>query len=255
MCFDHDSRPPIPPIAGAAVDGARVTVRSEDGTEFAAYHARPEAAGKAALLILPDVRGLHPFYEELALRLAETGVEALAIDYFGRTAGTAPRGADFEHSPHVEQTHYVTLLADAKAGRDVLAAEESGRRMLSMGFCFGGRLAFLSATRPELKLAGAIGFYGSVAGPGRAGMPAPVDLAADVSCPILGLFGGDDQSIPDQSIAAYSLALESAGVDHDLVVYPGAPHSFFDRKADSFASASDDAWRHVLAFIERVTSL
>ena len=203
--------------------------------------------------MLPDVRGLHPYYEELGLRLAEAGIDALAIDYFGRTAGTGKRGDDFEYAPHVEQTRYETLLRDAAAAAADLRERRGVRALFTVGFCFGGRLAFLSATRAELALGGAIGFYGGPVGPGRAGMPAPVDVVEQVGCPILGLFGGADQGIPRDNVAAFDEALTRAGVDHELVTYDGAPHSFFDRKADAFAEASADSWRRVLQFVRRLT--
>ena len=69
--------------------------------------------------------------------------------------------------------------------------------------------------------------------------------------PILGLMGGDDAGIPAEDVAAFERALAEAGVEHELVTYPGAPHSFFDRKQDEFADASEDAWNRVLAFIKR----
>ena len=250
MCFGPESRPPIAPIAGAAVDAERLELTSADGLRFAAFAADASQPSGAGVLILPDVRGLHRFYEELALRFAEAGIDALAIDYFGRTAGTDPRPADFDHGPHVQKTHYSDLLADARAGADALRARRPEvRALISVGFCYGGRLAFLTATRAELGLSGAMGFYGVVKGPGRAEMPAPLDLAAEVRCPILGLFGGDDPTIPRESIDEFGRALDAAGVEHDLVVYPGAPHSFFDRKAEQFGEESADAWRRVLDFV------
>lgn len=218
-----------------------------------AFHARPDAHSGAGMLILPDVRGLHTFYEELALRFAEAGIEALAIDYFGRTAPQPPRGREFEYNPHVEQTRYATLLADMKAGRDALAERAGVRATFSVGFCYGGRLSFLAATRAELDLSGAVGFYGIPAGRARVDLPAPLDLAAETRCAVLGLFGGDDASIPTDSVAAYDRALSDAGVEHDLTTYPGAPHSFFDRKAADFAAESADAWRRVLEFVGRLT--
>jgi carboxymethylenebutenolidase len=63
--------------------------------------------------------------------------------------------------------------------------------------------------------------------------------------------GGADQGISAQDVAAFEEALDAAGVEHELVTYEGAPHSFFDRKYEEFAEASEDAWRRVLAFIER----
>lgn len=231
--------------------GGRLELESTDGTHFAVYSATPTSPSSAGVLVLPDVRGLHPYYEELALRFAEAGHHALAIDYFGRTAGTDPRGDQFDHMPHVNQLSYETLLADVAAGRAQLADPDGVRAVFTVGFCMAGRLAFLTATRPELQLSGVICFYGSPVGQGRAGMPAPADLAGEVRCPVLGLFGGADQGIPVESVEAYRETLNAAGVENELVVYPGAPHSFFDRKAADYADASADAWQRVLDFIRR----
>src|SRR6185369_10047749 len=80
MCFDLDSRPPIDPIAGGSLDAGPLTLTSADGTAFRAFGARPANPSGAGIVILPDVRGLHPFFEELALRHAEHGIAAVAID-------------------------------------------------------------------------------------------------------------------------------------------------------------------------------
>jgi carboxymethylenebutenolidase len=250
MCHELDSAPPIPALRGAAVSHDDLALESSDGTRFAAFLASPDEPAGNGVVILPDVRGLYRFYEELALRFAETGVDALAIDYFGRTAGTGPRGADFEFMPHVQQTRYPQLLADIRAAADHLRAERRTRALFSVGFCYGGRLAYMTATRHELELAGVVGFYGVPVGPGRAEMPAPAELAPEMRCPVLGLFGGDDPGIPAESIEAFEQALAEAGVEHDVVTYPGAPHSFFDRRAELFAPESADAWRRLLDFVQ-----
>src|SRR5689334_3216412 len=104
MCFDLDSRPPIVPIAGGALDSSELVLEAKDGNRFRAFRARAAEMTGAGIVIIPDVRGLHPYYEELALRFAENGVDALAIDFFGRTAGAEPRGEGFDHMPHVPQT-------------------------------------------------------------------------------------------------------------------------------------------------------
>lgn len=253
MCFDADSHPPIPPIAGAAVDGELVTLTAADGNRFTAYRARAREHGRARMLVLPDVRGLFTFYEELALRFAEAGIDALAIDYFGRTAGLGARAGEFEFRPHVDQTTWAGLSADIAAGVAELRADAPHAAVFVVGFCFGGRLAFVSAIL-GLGLAGVIGFYGPPLG-ARQDIPAPAEVAGAMDSPVLGLFGGADPSIPADMVARFEDALASAGVPHELVTYAGAPHSFFDRKADAFGDASRDAWRRILAFVaERSTA-
>jgi carboxymethylenebutenolidase len=250
MCFDPDSRPPIPPIAGGAIDAREMTLTSADGTRFSGYHARPLEPTGVGVLVLPDVRGLHAYYEDLAVRFAEHGAEALAIDWFGRTAGLGRRVPGFDSMAHVERTTWPGLSADIAAGAAWLRGAEGGRvrALFVVGFCFGGRLAFVSATL-GLDLAGVIGFYGGLVGPGRGGVPAPVDVADRIASPVLGLFGGADTSIRASDIEAFDAALRVAGVEHRLVTYPDAPHSFFDRKADEFVRTSEAAWQEVLEFI------
>src|SRR4051812_11946165 len=101
MCFDTDSTPPIPAISGAAVSHDDLVLTAADGNEFAAFRAMPDGPAPTGVVILPDVRGLYRFYEELALRFAERGYAALAFDYFGRTAGVEKREDDWDYMPHV----------------------------------------------------------------------------------------------------------------------------------------------------------
>ncbi len=252
MCFDHDSRPPIEPIAGGALDGRLVESTAADGNVLAGFRARPTEPGGAGVVILPDVRGLHPYYEELALRFAERGIDALAIDWFGRTAGAARRGEDFDYAPHVTATTWAGISADIAAAVGALREDGVGS-VFTLGFCMGGRMAFLSGTL-GLELAGVRGLYGTLVGPWRNDAPAPVDHAASIASPVLGLFGGADQGITAEAIAAFDAALTAAGTAHRIVTYEGAPHSFFDRKAADFADASAAAWDEITAFIAALGS-
>ena len=248
MCFDVDSRPPITPIAGGALDSQELTLTAADGTRFSAFKARAAAPSGAGMIVLPDVRGLHAYYEELTLRFAEAGIDAVAIDYFGRTAGLGRRANDFEFMPHVDQTTLGGLTADITAAANELHRDGRVRALFAVGFCFGGRLAFLTPTL-GLGVAGGIGFYGWPSGPARNGTPAPAEVAGQIDGAILGIFGGADQGINAGVVEEFRKALATADVEHELVTYPGAPHSFFDRKADAFAEQSADAWRKVLEFV------
>jgi carboxymethylenebutenolidase len=248
VCFEPDSSPPIPVVAGAAVSHDELVLEASDGNRFAAFLALPEEPSDTGVVILPDVRGLYRFYEELALRFAERGYPALAYDYFGRTAGVETRGDDFEYRPHVE------ALSLEEIQRDVGAAVEhlrslGLREVFTVGFCMGGRQSWLAAAADH-GLAGAIGFYGR---PGEAsdGTPGPVQVVTRIDAPILALQAGADANITAEDNEQFEGALAEAGVEHELVVYEGAPHIFFDRKQEEFAAASEDAWARVLDFLER----
>jgi carboxymethylenebutenolidase len=247
MCFELDSLPPIPVLRGAAVSHEDLVLEAQDGNKLAAFAATPDGPSGVGVVILPDVRGLYRFYEELALRFAERGIAAVAIDYFGRTAGLGKRGDDFEYMPHVEQTTPKGVQADVRAAVEHLRAH-GAHTLFTVGFCFGGRNSWLAAAGDH-GLAGAIGFYGRP-GETRDGAPGPTQRAAELQAPILALQAGDDQNITAADNAAFEEALEDAGVEHELVTYEGAPHSFFDRRQEDFAGASEDAWAKVLAFIE-----
>src|SRR5207249_1024760 len=161
MCVDNDSRPPIPPIAGGSAGSRDFRLTSADGTRFMAHAARAGQPTGAGMVVIPDVRGLHPYYKELADRLAEVGVDAVAIGFFGWPLGLS-RWPD---------------------------------------------------------------------------RPKPIDAVSRYKCGVLSLFGGADQGIPQTAVDEFDAACRKAGVKHDSTVYPGAPHSFFDRKQTEFAEA------------------
>jgi carboxymethylenebutenolidase len=193
MCFGTTARPPLPPIAGGAgVAGSeRLVLEASDGNRFNAFSARANAPDAPGIMILPDVRGLHPFYEELATRFAEAGVNATAMDYFGRTAGLDERDDDFDHWAHVSQITVDGMGADTAATLAHIRSGAGGgsQAVYSVGFCMGGRISFNQAWRDH-GLAGVIGFYGGPQGRGPDDDSAPVKLALHYRCPVLGLLGG-----------------------------------------------------------------
>src|SRR5262245_32640849 len=123
MCFELDSSPPIPVIRGAAVSNEDLVLEARDGNRLAAFLAMPDESSDVGVVILPDVRGLYRFYEELALRFAERGFTAIAIDYFGRTAGIGKRGDDFEYMPHAQQTTADGVREDLAAALDYIRSQ------------------------------------------------------------------------------------------------------------------------------------
>jgi carboxymethylenebutenolidase len=241
MCFDTDSTPPIPVIAGAAVSHDRLTLTAADGNELAAFRAMPDGPATTGVVVLPDVRGLYRFYEELALRFAERGFVAIAFDYFGRTAGAATRDDDFDYAPHVQQTTPHGVQQDVGACVNHLRAVGC-TSIFTVGFCFGGSSSWAAAAGGH-GIKGAVGFYGR---PERM-----IDRVPHIDAPILALQAGADAHITHEHNLELERALRANGKEHELIEYEGAPHSFFDRKQEEFADASDDAWRRVLEFIGR----
>jgi carboxymethylenebutenolidase len=250
MCYDGNAQPPAPPGPAGATRAEDLVLTAADGAHFAAYAARPEVPGGAHILIYPDVRGLHQFYKDLALRFAETGIAALAMDYFGRTAGLTSRDESFEYMPHVQKLKMSTILQDARASlahlRQGAGASQSS---FATGFCIGGTITLYSGTE-DLGLNGVIAFYSGFTRVLDDRKGTALQAANGMRVPVLGLYGGADAGIPAEQREAFDTALDEAGVEHEIVTYPGAPHSFFDRRAAEHAEASADAWRRVLAFID-----
>lgn len=251
MCHGPASRPPFPPVSGGAGDGRRLVLEASDGNRFAAFRATTDIVHAPGVVILPDVRGLHPFYEELALRFSDAGVHALALDYYGRTAGTGRRGGDFNHEPHSQQATDDNVGLDVAAAVAYLRSPEGcgATAAFTVGFCFGGRISFNQAASQQ-GLAGVVGFYGRVAEEEPGEPTAPVVLAPTYGCPVLGLFGGADPRIRAEHVEAFRRALDTGRIRNEVVTYRGAPHSFFDRAFAEYASACQDAWTRVLAFIK-----
>jgi carboxymethylenebutenolidase len=247
MCHDHDSRPPAPPRSGDVAERGVLTLTSADGTEFSAAYAAPAASAGTGVVLLPDVRGLHPFYVALAEQFAQAGLPTVAIDWFGRTAGVAEggvRGAEFEWRPHVEAATPEGMDADIAAAIAYLH-ERAGAELpvVTVGFCLGGSLSWRQAGG-DLDLAGCVGFYGrpSVVG----------DAATRAHLPTVMLIAGADAATPVADQLALADTMRAAGADVDAVVYEGAPHSFFDRAFGEWADACRDAWAHILALTDRV---
>lgn len=255
MCFDFDARPPAPPedlllapIAGGA--GAELLeLTSADGTNFSASLAEAGDGRVGGVVILPDVRGLYPFYSELAERFAQAGYHAIALDYFGRTAGLGPRDEDFEYMPHVQQLTVPQVQADAAAAIAALRERTGAEKIAPVGFCLGGMESFLAGADMS-ELTAVVGFYAALDG-SRFGIDGPLQRAGEIRVPLLGLFGGADQAIPVEQVEEFDAKLAESGVEHEIHVYPGAPHSFFDRRYEAHADACEDAWRRMLGFLEQ----
>ncbi|MGX7677466.1 dienelactone hydrolase family protein [Jatrophihabitans sp. DSM 45814] len=237
MCHDDDSRPPSPPTVGEVSEHGLLTLTASDGNQFAAYRAVPAQSNGKSVVILPDVRGLHTYYEQLAIRFAEAGFNAVAIDYFGRTLGVGQRDDSFDWQTEIRKVQPEHVALDAKAATAYLKEQAAGP-VFSVGFCFGGSQSWrLSAS--DLDLNGCMGFYG------RPSLVADVEDA--IHLPVLMLVAGADGT-PQEEFHEMDARLTERGQEHEMYVYEGAPHSFFDRSFGDWADACSDAWQRMLAF-------
>ena len=242
MCHDDDSRPPSPPVVGQVASQELITLTGADGNAFAAYQAVPANPNGRNIVILPDVRGLHPYYEALAVRFAEAGFHAVAFDYFGRSQGVGQRGDDFDWQSEIGRLTPETVTSDARAAAEHVRSLNGGPTF-TVGFCFGGSHSWrLSAS--DIGVAGCIGFYGRP--------PMVEDVVDQMRKPLLLLVGGNDQATPVADFEALDARLTERGLDHEMYVYDGAPHSFFDRAFAEWKPACDDAWVRILCFTERL---
>ena len=240
MCFSSDQHPPLPPRTSDVGEHGPTVLTAADGTRLAAFDAVPVTRRGASLVLLPDIRGMHPYYTDLAIAFAQAGIDTVAIDPYARTAGLSDRGAGFVFRPHADALERSSLASDARAAKDRLASR-SDDPVFTLGFCrFGAESWALSAT--DLGAAGCMGFYGK---PGSV-----LELVPSMSAPLLILAAGADAATSPEENAAFDRALSDAGVDHEFVEYAGAPHSFFDRSFAQWEEACSDAWKRMLGFVD-----
>jgi carboxymethylenebutenolidase len=241
MCHSTDSRPPGPPNPGEVAECGELKLTSSDGTVFPAYYAIPAESNGASVIILPDIRGAHPFYAALAERFAEAGFHTVAIDYYGRIAGSDHRDDTFDWKQYLPQIKPEDVQLDVKAATDYLRERGAGP-VFTVGFCYGGGHSWRLAAS-DLGLAGVIGFYG---------LPKLVhDVVNDITTPLLLLVAGDDVATPQEDFQALADQLGEAGATYEIHVYDGAPHSFFDQSYAKWTDACIDAWQRVLDFTVR----
>lgn len=238
-------------MAGGALETHDLVLTASDGNRLRAFEARAPHPSGGGVVIFPDWRGLGHFYEELAMRFAEAGHDAIAFDYFGRTAGAEPHPVDFDQMPHIAKSTPEGVATDAAAAAGRLRGTGRVRALAVLGFCFGGRNALLQALPDStVQPAAVVSFYGQL-GPDRSGHGGPLSVVGRFARPVLGHYGGADEGIPVGQVEELDRVLSTAGVPHEIHVYPRATHSFFDRRREEFSAEADEAWRRTLAFLGR----
>ncbi len=241
MCFSSDQHPPLPPRSSDVGRHGATELVAQDGNRFRGYDATPVTRRGASLVLLPDIRGMHHYYTDLALAFATAGIDTVALDPYGRTAGVTARDEGFEFMPHATALTSEQVLADSHAAAARLR-ERSDDPVFTLGFCkFGAESWLLAAS--DLGATGCMGFYGR---PGAA-----QEVVERMTSAVLILAAGADQATSPEDNAAFDRVLTEAGKVHEYVVYEGAPHSFFDRSFEQWQTECTDAWVRMLGFIDR----
>ncbi|MBC7905284.1 MAG: dienelactone hydrolase family protein [Rhodospirillaceae bacterium] len=249
------------PVAAQAIatdatglDAGPVMIPARDG-DLPAYAARPQG-GKPVpvVLVVQEIFGVHEHMRDVCRRLAKQGYLAVAPELYARQ-GDPSKVADI---PTLMKT-IVSKVPDEQVLADLdsaaaWAAKSAGGDAAHLGitgFCWGGRMAWLyAAHNPRLKAA--VAWYGRLAGDATANTPRhPLDIAAELKAPVLGLYGGADQGIPLDSIEKMRAAVKAAKVPAEIIVYDGAPHAFHaDYRPSYREQPAKDGWAHMLAWFK-----
>ncbi|MGA2492905.1 MAG: dienelactone hydrolase family protein [Roseiarcus sp.] len=236
------------------LDAGEARVEAGDA-EIPAYRAAPERGGPfPVVLVVHEIFGVHEHIKDVCRRFARLGYYAIAPDLFARQ-GDAAKEPDMAKI----MTEIVAKTPDAEVASDLDAtlrfAAASGaadvERAAVVGFCWGGRQAWLyAAHNPRLKAA--VAWYGPLAYPVSASKPKnPPDVVDALKVPTLGLYGGQDKSIPLAQIEAMRAKLAAAGDASRIVVYPDAGHAFFADYRPSYVKADAEAsWQEATAWLK-----
>jgi carboxymethylenebutenolidase len=221
--------------------------------EIPAYRAMPAKSGTfPVILVVQEIFGVHEHIRDVCRRLAKQGYMAIAPELYARQGSVADI-ADVKEiiSKVVSKVPDAQVMSDLDA--TVAYAKASGHgdvaKLGITGFCWGGRITWLYTAHSAQVKAG-VAWYGKVVGDGTANTPRhPVDIAAELKAPVLGLYGGADQGIPAESINRMRAACKAAGKQCEIVVYPDTPHAFnADYRPSYRPEAAKDGWSRMLAW-------
>ncbi|WP_439470238.1 dienelactone hydrolase family protein [Brevundimonas sp.] len=246
---------------GAGLTQGDVSFPAPDGFDLPAFVARPDGEGPfPVVIVVSEIFGVHEYIRDICRRLAKAGYAAVAPSFFNRVEDPAPLSDMTRIMQIVGAADYEQVMGDVSATLDWVSQQlwANGDKVGITGWCWGGKVVWQACARFAVIDAG-VAWYGRLAPAADAtpaqisgGQPWPVDLADDLKCPVLGLYGAEDRGIPLPSVEAMRSALARAGqTSSEILVYPGAPHGFHADYRDSYRAAdAADGWSKLLAFFE-----
>jgi len=250
------------PVAGKVIttslNGITTTEGSVPSGDFRVpiYEARPETAGKyPVVLVVPEVFGMHEHIRDVTRRFAKEGFLSITFEPYAREGGVL-------HLPDIDAVRKVVdpipderVMGDLDAILAYAKKQPAARadRIGVTGFCRGGMYTLLFAAHSR-EVKAAVAWYGQLRPAITKGVRTvgPLDIAARIKAPILGLYGGEDLGIPVADVRTMEAALKAAGKTAEFIIYPGAPHAFFaDYRPSYRAEAAKDAWSRCIAWLNR----
>ena len=250
---------PIQPVASTAIhtdghglEAGDVRIDALD-REIGAYFARPSGrANLPVVLLVHEIWSVHEYFKDLCRRLAKLGYLAIAPDLFARQGDVSDKPIE-EIRPIVAKVPDAQVMSDLDHAAEWAFAHGGDRgRFAVTGFCWGGRITWLYCAH-NAQLKAGVAWYGPVAKPTTDLQPRhPVDLAARLKCPVLGLYGAEDAGIPNDTVEKMRAALAAAGQPSEIVLFPGMPHAFHaDYRPSYRKETAEEGWRRMLDWFRR----
>jgi carboxymethylenebutenolidase len=230
-----------------------ISIQTSNG-EIPGYIARPESGSNFPIIVVVhEVFGVHEHIKDVCRRFAKVGYLAIAPELFSRVGDVSAISEISELIKVVAKAPDSLVLSDIKFAVRYAIEQGSGDpdRQGIIGFCWGGRISWLYAAQSDNLKAG-VAFYGRLVGQNSPLQPSfPVDAAQVLNAPVLGLYGGKDESIPQDTVETMRALLEAVDSPSKITVYPNAGHAFFaDYRPSYNAEAAADAWNQTLAFLK-----
>jgi carboxymethylenebutenolidase len=236
------------------LDAGEARIPTSDG-KLPAYFAKPARKGTFPIVLVnEEIFGVHEYIKDVCRRFAKAGYFAVATEYYARI-GDLSKMTDVQQiiAEVISKTPDDRYTADLDATAAwALDNGGSANRIGVMGFCRGGRQAWLYAAHSR-HLKAAVAFYGPLGGTPSSIQPASaLDVAGKIKCPLLGLYGGQDAEIPLDQVRQAEAKAKAAHEMVEIVIYPDAPHGFHADYRPSYRQAdAEDAWNRMLGWFRR----
>lgn len=235
-------------IAGA------VQIPVADG-ELPAYRAQPATGSNFPIvLVIQEIFGVHEHIQDVCRRFAKLGYVAIAPELFIRQGDVSKLSSIDQIRPIVAKVPDAQVMSDLDATVNwaVRSAKGNAERLGITGFCWGGRITWLyAAHRPQVKAG--VAWYGRLVGDATPVTPKhPIDIAASLKVPVLGLYGGKDTGIPLETVQQMQARLKTGQSQSEIIVYPDAPHAFFADYRPSYREREAiEGWQRLQAWFKQ----